>query len=237
VIDTHCHLLPGIDDGPPTVGDAVALARVLVDHGVDAAVATPHWSRRFATSHDEALQAASTLREALARQAVPLAVHMAAELTEIVAATRPVDEVAERSLGGRSVVVELQPDSLPAQTAAVVARLAAAGLGTVLAHPERCRAVQADPASLDGLRAGGALVQVVAPSLTGRWGEEVRATTWHLLLSARADLLASDAHDLDRRPCELMEARELVVDRLGDEVWDELTCESPGRLLAGAPTG
>jgi protein-tyrosine phosphatase len=235
VIDTHCHLLPGVDDGPRTLADALALGRELVGQGVETVVATPHWSRAFPTTRDAATAAAELLREALEEEALPLTVAVAAELTEVVALTAPLEEIRQRSIDGRAVVVELLPDSLPAQTAAVVARLSAAGMTPVLAHPERSRAVQAGAAVLDALRAEGALVQLVAPSLTGRYGEQVRATSWELLLTARVDLLASDAHDCAGRGCELGAAGALVAELMGPEALDELTGTAPGRLL-GAPT-
>ena len=173
------------------------------------------------------------LRTALRSDGIPLHVIVAAELSDVVAATRPLEEIRERSIGGRSVIVEMLAGSLPVQMSAIVSRLASAGLTTVLAHPERCRAVQESPAVLDPLRAAGAQVQVVAPSLTGRWGERTQAAAWALIGSARADLLASDAHDMRTRPCEVRAAQALVVERLGESHWELLTGDGPRRLLVG----
>jgi protein-tyrosine phosphatase len=234
VIDTHCHLLPGLDDGPPSVADSLVLAHALVAQGVETAVCTPHWSRRFPTTHPDANAAAETLRAGLEHEGIPLRVVVSAELSDVVAATRPLAEIADRSIAGRGVIVELVSGSLPAQVSAIVSRLATAGLTAVLAHPERCRAVQADPQVLDLLRMAGAQVQVVAPSLTGTWGEATRAAAVALVASGRADLVASDAHDARKRPPEVTAAREVVVELLGDEGWEALTGDGPRRLLVGA---
>jgi protein-tyrosine phosphatase len=233
MIDTHCHLLPGVDDGPASTDEAVALARELVAQGVETVVCTPHWSSRFPTRHEDAAAAHSVLEDALRREQVPLELVLAAELSDAVAVTRSVDEVRRRSIASRWVIVELVERSLPLHVEMVVRRLEAAGLGTVLAHPERCKAVQDDPGALDGARAAGALVQLVAPSLTGRAGRKVRKTAWLLADTGRVDLVGSDAHDTGKRRCELEAAGDLVAKELGPERWSALTREAPGRLLEG----
>lgn len=231
VIDTHCHLLPGIDDGPPTVDEAVALAWAMTSQGVEVAVCTPHWSREFPTSHAQSVAAQAVLADALQRSDIRLDLVVSAELTAVVAATEPLDAIRERSLGGRVVLVEMVGDSLPAHLSAVTRRLTAAGMSTVLAHPERCGAVQSDPRLLDRLRDEGAYVQVVAPSLTGNRATREGNAAWELLDRGRVDLIASDAHGSRRRPCQLEEAEVLVTERFGPGAWRELTGDAPRRLL------
>ena len=233
MIDTHCHLLPGLDDGPKNVAESLELARELVAHGIDTVVCTPHWSRLFPTTHEDALEAETALRVALDGEGIPLQILLSAELSEVVAATRPLDEIRLRSIAGRVVIVELLAESLPVHVSAIVARLAAAGLTTVLAHPERSRAVQADPTALDSLRSAGVQAQIVAPSLTGRWGSSVETAAWTLLETERADLVASDAHDLGKRPCEIRAVRALVTERLGEDRWEALSRDAPRRLISG----
>jgi protein-tyrosine phosphatase len=233
VIDTHCHLLPGIDDGPPTVDEAVALGWALASQGVELAVCTPHWSRAFPTSHARSVAARDVLADALLRAEIRLDLLVSAELSAVVAATEPLAEIRERSMAGRLVLVEMVGDSLPAHISAVTRRLASAGLTTVLAHPERCGAVQSDPRLLDHLREEGAYVQIVAPSLTGHRATREGDTAWELLDTGRADLIASDAHGSRRRPCQLEAAEELVTNRFGPAAWRELTRDAPRRLLDG----
>jgi protein-tyrosine phosphatase len=231
MIDTHCHLLPGIDDGPPTVDEAVALAWEMTSQGVEVAVCTPHWSREFPTSHAQSAAAEAVLSDALRRANIRLALVVSAELTAVVAATEALDDIRERSLGGRVVLVELVSDSLPVHVSAVTRRLAAAGMSTVLAHPERCEAVQSDPWLLDDLRDEGAYVQVVAPSLTGHRATREGDAAWDLLDRGRVDLIGSDAHGSRRRTCQLEAAEVLVTARFGPAAWRELTGEAPRRLL------
>jgi protein-tyrosine phosphatase len=212
------------------VGDAVALAQELVAHGVDIVLCTPHWSSLHPSDHADARRVCDALQTELRGREIPLRLELAAELSLAYAATQPAEELRARSVH-RRVLVELVHDSLPNLVAAVVSRLAENDLVPVFAHPERWQAVQRDPDVLDAARSEGALVQVVAPSLTGRWGEQVREAAWALLGTGRADLVGSDAHDTGRRGCDLAAARALVVERLGSACWERVAVTVPARLL------
>ena len=234
MIDSHCHLLPGVDDGPATVDESVELAAAMVSQGVTHAFCTPHLSRQFPVSHERALAALRVLEAELERQNVGLTLTLAAEVTDVNAVTLDGPALRERSIGGRYLVVELASSSTAAAAELLVRRLDTMGLRPVIAHPERVPSFGREPGAVDGLRALGGLVQVMASSLTGRWGESVEEVAWELLATGRADLVASDAHGAIRRRCHLDEARELVCDRMDDAYWDELTLAAPRRLLAVA---
>jgi protein-tyrosine phosphatase len=233
LIDTHCHLLPGLDDGPKNKREALDLARSLVAQGVTGVLCTPHYSRLFHTSHTEASGRFAELTIGLLSSGLPLEVSLAAEVDPAHSVSAPLEELARRAIAGRFLLVEVLPDSPPSFFAAVYERIQAASLVPIFGHPERSRAVQRHPDVLDPLRRDGALVQVVAPSLLGRWGEEVAAAAWRLVDTGRADLLASDAHGPRRRRAHLLEAYELVEERLGSAVGTELTETKPRLVLAG----
>ena len=232
MIDTHCHLLPGLDDGPGSPDEALALARSLVADGIERVVCTPHYSPQFPTAHADAAAKLRALDGELA--GLPLDTVLAAEVSPGYAVSAPLDELRSRALRGRYVVCEALPDSPPTFFEAALARLAEAGLAPIFAHPERCRAVQRRIGIVDWARKQGALVQVVAPSLIGRWGGATSATAWRLVDTGRADLLASDAHGTRRRSVHLREAAGIVAERLGAAVAAELTERRPAELLDGA---
>lgn len=234
MIDTHCHLLAGVDDGPATIDDSVELALALVAQGVESVVCTPHLSRAFPVTQARALEALAALELELGRRRIDLELTLAAEVSDVNAVTLGGAELRERSIAGRYLVVELSRTVTAAAAELLTRRLGAAGLLPVVSHPERLQIVRRDPGSLDGVRALGGLVQVMASSLTGRWGEAVGQTAWELLDTGRADLVASDAHGTLRRRCHLDEARELVCRRAGQACWDELTIAAPARVLGGA---
>jgi protein-tyrosine phosphatase len=232
MIDTHCHLLPGIDDGAKSREDSLELAAQLAAGGVGAVVCTPHYSRRYPTDHEDAVERGRVLAVDLEAAGVSLDLLVAAEVSPVLAATVALGELATRSIGGRFVVVELIPSTPAAFVQMICARLQQIELLPILAHPERCRAVQRHPELVDQARRSGALIQVVAPSLLGNWGQDVANAAWWLIEAGRADLLASDAHGTRDRP-ELRTAAERVAKRAGERVLHRLTATNPRSVLVG----
>lgn len=233
MIDTHCHLLPGLDDGPVTVDEAVELASLLVRQGVEVVVCTPHLSRQHPVTRADARASLLTLQQALVRHRIDLRMVLAAEVTDVNAVSLDITALRELSVSGRFLIVEFNASATAWAVESVARRMVDLGLVPVIAHPERLGAYAREPEMIEGARALGALVQVVAPSLTGQWGETVARVAWELLAAGRADIVASDAHGVGRRsPC-LDAARELVVGRLGTARWDELTAAAPARMLEG----
>ena len=237
MIDTHCHLLPGVDDGPPTLSEAAQLASALAGAGVREVVCTPHVSRRFPTTVDAAEAALHRLREELAQRDGAPAIALAAEFSPAAALEQAVEALAKRALGGRFVLVELEPRTPFTVVPAVVEHLAAAELGVVLAHPERNGAVQRQPALLESARRHGALAQVVAPSLVGRWGGEVQRTAWRLVADGRVDLVASDAHRAASGAQRLSHAAALLEARLGTAASERLLRSAPACVVRGVRPG
>ncbi|HKG09694.1 MAG TPA: CpsB/CapC family capsule biosynthesis tyrosine phosphatase [Gaiellaceae bacterium] len=233
MIDTHCHLLPALDDGPRHEADGVLLARELAAQGVRRVLCTPHYSRLFPTSHADAEERLSRFQPVLRAEGVELELSLAAEIGPGLAVSAPLEELLIRTIDGRFALIELLGDTSPAAIVSIGERFVDAGVRLVLAHPERCRAVQRHLNVLDPFRADGVLLQVVAPSLLGRWGPEVEATAWHLVDTGRADLLGSDAHSTRRRRPHLSDACELIEERLGGGVVAELTERRPRLLLDG----
>jgi protein-tyrosine phosphatase len=231
MIDTHCHLLYGLDDGPGSVDGSLALARRLLDDGVSIVLCTPHYSRAFPTRHADAVGRCTALREALSEASLALRVELAAEIGPALAVSAPLEDLRIRAVAGRYLVVEVLPDSPVGFFDAVADRLEEAGLIPIFAHPERCRAVQRHPTLIEEARARDALVQVVAPSLIRRWGRGVASAAWGLLGAGWVDLLGSDAHGVRRRGVHLAEAVELVEKRFGAEVARDLVRRNPARVL------
>jgi protein-tyrosine phosphatase len=234
VIDTHCHLLHGLDDGPGNVEESVVLARMLVADGIERVLCTPHYSRLWAPSVEAAVERLGELRAALETASVTLELELAAEVGPGHAISAPIEELHARSIADRYLVVEVQPDTPLGFFSAAMTRLDECGLLPIFAHPERSRGLIRHPGAVDEPRAGGALVQVVAPSVLGRWGPATTETAWRLLDHGRVDLLASDTHGIRRRRVHLREAAELVAERLGEAVRAELFVDRPSSLLAGS---
>lgn len=231
MIDTHCHLLPGLDDGPSDLAGSRELALQLARQGISEVVCTPHLSRRYPVERAQATTALQALTADLDQEGIVLRLHLAAEVTPERVMQDGVARLQFRAIAGRFLLVEVIQPTPIATLELVQATLARYRLTPVFGHPERCRAVQRQPEALRALRDGGALVQIVAPSLLGRWGQEASTTAWKLIDQGLVDLLASDAHGFLRRRPHLREAADLVARRFGDDARAALTERTPRRLL------
>lgn len=201
MIDLHTHILPGLDDGAPDIAASLAIARAAVADGTATVVATPHVSLDYDNGPDGIRGALETVRAALERERIPLAVLPGAELG--LSKLAEMDDEAVRALclgDGHGVLVESPyVQAVPFLDDALF-DLQLRGFRPVLAHPERCPIFQADPRRLARLAERGVLCSVTAGSMAGRFGATVRRFTLGLLSEGLVHCVASDAHNAERRP-------------------------------------
>jgi protein-tyrosine phosphatase len=234
LIDLHAHVLPGVDDGPPTMDDALTIARAAAAAGTTTIVATPHVSWSWPENTAERIASgADELQARLRAAAVPLEIRCGAEVALTRALDLPDAELRALRLGGGPwLLVECPSTPSAAGFDNALYQLTARGHRIVLSHPERCPAFHRDPEVLERLVAGGMLGSVTAGSLVGRFGRQVRTFALRLLADGLAHNVASDAHDVRRRPPGVL--AELAEAGLA-ELTDWLTWDVPGALLTGEP--
>jgi protein-tyrosine phosphatase len=204
VIDLHCHVLPGIDDGPRTIEDSLALCRMQAQLGVRTVVATPHVSWDWPAVTPEVIaDGVRTVNAACRAEGIDLTVIAGAE----VALTRAIELSDEQLTAlrlGDGPWLLLEPPPSPAAGAgaeATIVSLLHRGHRLLIAHPERCPAFLTDREPLERLVSGGALCSITAGALTGRFGREVKKFALGLVADGLAHDVASDAHGASpRRP-------------------------------------
>jgi protein-tyrosine phosphatase len=201
VIDLHCHVLPGIDDGPETMADSLALARAAVAAGVRTAVATPHVSWRYPNDGERIAELVAELGGRMAADGVELKLLAGAEVAMTQLAEIEPSALRRLHVGDGEWLL-LEPPFTPVAGAIeeVVADLRRRGHRVLLAHPERCPAFHRDPAMLGSLVRDGALTSVTAGSLVGRFGARPKRFALELVREELVHNVASDAHDLRGRP-------------------------------------
>jgi protein-tyrosine phosphatase len=231
VIDLHCHVLPGIDDGPATIAGSVALALASVATGTRTLVATPHVSRRYPNDADTIARPIDELRARLAAEEVALEILPGAEI----AMARLVDIEPEQLIrlglgGGPWLLVEPPFASVAHGLDILLLDLLHRGHRVLLAHPERCPAFHRDPPMLESIVGAGVLTSITAGSLVGRFGEPVRRFALELVRDGMIHNVASDAHDpLHRAPGMESELQQAGLGPLTE--W--LTQEVPAAILGG----
>ncbi|GGD65719.1 tyrosine-protein phosphatase [Paenibacillus nasutitermitis] len=222
MIDIHCHLLHGLDDGPADLEEAVLLAGYAAEDGATVVCATPHYRiGRYDTKAKDILLAVDDLNSELKERGIPLRVLGGQEI-------RAHEEILDGlktgnllPLGYSSyVLVEMPSGRLPYRFDEMIHELRIAGWTPIIAHPERNAEIAADPDKLVTLVGNGALCQITSHSLTGRFGKPVKALAWELCRRNLVHLIASDAHNASTRPYELRAAYKALSARLGTELTD-----------------
>jgi len=238
VIDLHCHSLPGLDDGPSEITGAIDVARAAVAAGTQVVVATPHVREDY--PYDLALidARADELRTALRADGVPLQILTAGEVAITHVHLLDEDALAGLCLGqGRYLLLESPYGRAPDMLEHGVFDLQMRGFNVVLAHPERSTAFQADSARLAGLVDAGVLTSITAGSMAGRFGSTVQEFTVQLFRDRLVHGVASDAHDVSRRPPGLLAGFEALERHLRGvsrhAQW--FTQDAPRAIVEGSP--
>ena len=231
MIDLHCHIIPGVDDGPASLEDTLALARAHVAAGVGRVTATPHVSWDMPTSGERMRAGVAEVNAALQVEGIALEVLHGGELAMTRVVDLPDEEIDAFRLGGGPYLLVESPLT-PAATGFehVLYQLQAKGHRIVLAHPERCPGFQREPDRLESLVHGGALTSITAGALVGRFGSTVERFAHRLVADGLVHNVASDAHDTRRRPPGIRrEVEEAGYGELADW-WCE---EVPAAIIAG----
>lgn len=238
MIDIHCHILPGVDDGAKTIDDSVAMARMAAAAGTKTIVATPHMLHpQYHVPGPLARTKADDVRRALAAAGVAVEIALAGEIHWSVDIPKRLEsgELLAYCEGRRYILFELPYSHVPAGFREVCWQFHLAGIYPVLAHPERITELQEHPDRLEPFHDAGILVQVTAMSLTGDFGRRARKTSERWLERGLVDVIASDGHSCRSRAPVLADAARIVRKTGGATLEDWVTREAPRRILAGEP--
>ena len=236
MIDLHCHLLPGIDDGPETLDQAIALAAHAVKSGITYAVVTPHVHiGRYENDLASIRRDLAAFQRELDSLKIPLRmglggeVRLGPEIIELVGENR-IPFLGERD-GYRIMLLEFPHGHIPVGSDKFVAWLLKNKIRPLIAHPERNREIMDDVNKLTPFVTMGCLLQLTAGSVAGHFGEHARQRAVDLLQRRWVTVLASDAHNMEHRPPELEPGRraaELIIGEV--ESW-KLVRETPLSIL------
>jgi protein-tyrosine phosphatase len=232
MVDIHCHLLPGLDDGPDSLEESLHMAEMAIGDGITHVVATPHASDRYKFLPDLVRKRRDEL-QALVGTRLHIATgcdfHLSYEnLLDLRRAP------ANYTLNQKNyLLVEFADFSIPPTMDQTLHEMCLSGLRPIVTHPERNALLRAHPARLVKWMRLGCTVQVTALSLQGRFGESARLAADLLLDKNAIHFFASDAHNLKGRPLVLRESYEEVARRKGPRVAEALFRENPLAAVEG----
>lgn len=202
MIDLHCHLLYGIDDGAQTQDQALALARQAVQEGIEYSVLTPHHRNGHYNNYAADIrQATADFQTLLDQEQIPLTVFPGQEV-------RIHEDLLDSIMAGdiqcldpdqTYLLLEFPTAYIPAYAESLIYDLIHRGMRPVIAHPERNHAIQADPDILLGLIDMGCLSQLTCASYVGHFDKQTQTLSKQLIEANLIHVLSSDAHDLNYR--------------------------------------
>lgn len=229
MIDLHCHILAGIDDGPPALQQSIAMARIAAADGISKIAATPHIKNTL-HSPDLIRKGAARLNAALAKLRIPVEIVPGAEVYA------PIDPLL---LDGytinksRYILIEFPYTHLPKNAGSLLFKLAARGFRPIICHPERNPSVIRDPDLLLKLMDSNIRVQITAGSLSGSFGLREMECACYLLERGAVSFIATDAHSAKQRPPILSKGVKIAARIIGREKAMTLVTSNPAAVLAG----
>lgn len=237
MIDCHCHILPGVDDGARDLQTAHDMGRVAVASGISTVICTPHHMNGvFNNSRERILLAVDALSKSFAQEHLELKLAPGSEvhLTADTANQLSLKQAMTFGDQGSAALIELPKQTLPAGATAMLDDILARGVVPVIAHPERNAELASHPSKLLEWTSMGCGVQLTAQSVCGDFGAAIQKVCHFWLQRACVHVIASDAHRPRGRKPDLRKAADYVTKHYGEQITMTLFHDNPSRLLSGA---
>lgn len=237
MLDLHCHLLPGVDDGSLDIGMSVEMARIAAADGIRIIACTPHvFPPRYMNNRESIKQGVAELSRRLKSEFVDLQLVVGGDVHML-----PSVDVAMRDgclptlNGSKYFLLEPSHTVCPPNFLATVKGYLSSGFVPVITHPERFRWIDNCYSLVCQAEEAGAAVQVTAGAIEGRFGSTAKSWALRLLLEGRVDVIASDAHDCKHRPPIMSKARDIVAELISPTVARALVFDNPLLILRNQP--
>ncbi|MGG0485203.1 CpsB/CapC family capsule biosynthesis tyrosine phosphatase [Priestia aryabhattai] len=218
MIDLHCHILHGMDDGAQTIQDSLHMAKQAVSEGIHTIVATPHHQNgKYINEKKEIIQRVERLNAYLLQERIPLTILPGQE-------SRIYGDIIKDYHNGKIltlnqtdkyIFMELPSSQVPNFTEKLVYDIQSEGLTPIIVHPERNSRFIEEPDILYNLVNKGVLTQITASSLTGRFGKKIKKFSMDLIQANLTHMIASDAHNLSGRNFYMQAASAWIVSEYG----------------------
>ena len=229
MIDLHCHILPGIDDGAKDLATSLEMAKIAFESGTRYLACTPHIMAGIYPNYGSDIrQRVALLQENLDKAGIGLGliqgadIHVTLDLIEgLRAGTYPTLN------GSRYFLLEPPHHVMPPRLVEFCIRIMQDGYIPVLTHPERLTWIEQHYDAVKKLDDAGVLIQLTAASISGRFGPRALYWSERMLEEGRVDLIASDGHNTRSRPPRMDKARERIAELYDDELAIRLTLDTP----------
>ena len=234
--DIHCHCLPGVDDGPATMDESLALCRALVDNDITVVIATPHQLGQFSECNEPAQirEKVAALNEKLRTDDIALIVLPGGDVRvdERICRLLEEDKILTLADGGKYILLEL-PHQILIDIEPLLFELSTLGIRAVISHPERHAVLATQHNVLSGWLRHSIVLQITAGSLIGEFGPFAQKAAWQFLEWKAAILVATDSHNTSERRPRMKAAYEHIRMKMGEKIAGLVCVENPLMLLRG----
>jgi protein-tyrosine phosphatase len=234
MVDIHCHILPGLDDGAKTMDVSVQMAESAISEGITHVIGTPHSNAEYEFRPELILERRNEL-QALVEGRLQIRTgcdfHLSFENLHDIQTNTTKYTLNQQSY----LLVEFADFAIPPNIEDTLQDIKLLGLYPIITHPERNGLIRHQPEKLWRWLRQGCYVQVTAQSLLGRFGKGTAKIVMEWLEDERIHFIASDAHSVTGRPLKLREAYELVAKRFGEARAQALFTDNPMAALEGKP--
>ncbi len=238
MIDIHCHLLPGIDDGAKNLAETLEMCRIASADGIATIVATPHqYNGIYQNPSATILTTVEDVRAAVREARIPVDILPGADVFIDVDTADKIQrgEIMTINNTKRYFLLEFPAHLIPQNIEKLIFNLLLRNIVPILTHPERIAEAQEHPNRIYDLVSQGVLSQITAMSLTGEFGRRAQQCANTLLRHNLAHIIATDAHSLEGRP-PLLSAGVKAASRLvGPELATHMVTTYPALVIQGAP--
>jgi protein-tyrosine phosphatase len=227
MIDIHCHILPAIDDGPSDMEDSIRMAKMAAADGITHIAATPHFSYGLPPARKDIELSRSALEKRVNEERIPVTLLSGADIRLTYELMEGIETGDVPTINGsRYFLIEL-PSLMPPNLDNFIFTANLKGMAPIITHPERNYSLLESPEKIKHLRDSGALFQVTAMSITGRFGNQIRSFSHMLLKNGFVDFVASDAHSVTRRTPVLSETYVEVSQRFQEGLAERIFLKNP----------
>ncbi|MDK6665462.1 tyrosine-protein phosphatase [Lactobacillus crispatus] len=221
LVDIHCHILPGIDDGSKDWDTSIKLAKAAVKDGVTHAICTPHTLNGRYTNHkDDIIWLTDLYQKKLDEAKVPLTVFPGQEVRlsgDLIDALDQ-DDILFCDEDGTYMLLEFPSDDVPTYAQDTIFKVMQRGITPIIVHPERNKKILEEPTVLQELIEQGCLVQITASSYMGTFGKKIEEISRKFIEAGQCACFASDAHDLPKRQYQYSEALKKLSKEFGSDL-------------------
>ncbi|MCJ8007466.1 tyrosine-protein phosphatase [Lederbergia wuyishanensis] len=220
MLDIHCHILPGLDDGAPNYANSLLMAKQAEAEGIHTIIATPHHQNgTYINDKEDILSRIEELNNYLQVENSKVRILPGQEIRIYEKFLNDYENGEIMTLANHSsyVLIELPSSHVPAYTNQLFFDIQMKGLTPVISNPERNHEIIDQPDLLYSLVKNGAATQISTGSLSGQFGKKIQKFAFDLIDANLAHFVASNAHNAKKRSFRMLEAFDLIEKKYGTD--------------------